>query len=100
MDYIGFAYALIIAVGGIIGFVKAGSAMSLLMGLLFGVLSAFGAYQTSKDPRNFWVLLLSSVFLGGLMSYRAYNSGKFMPPGLVALLSILMIIRLAPRLLK
>jgi len=100
MDYIGFGYALTVATGGVIGYVKAGSAMSLLMGLLFGGLSAFGAYQTSQDPANFWILLGSSGFLGGMMGYRAFMSGKFMPAGLVASLSILMVIRLLPRLLK
>lgn len=100
MDYLGFGYALTVATGGVIGYVKAGSTVSLLMGLLFGGLSGFGAYQTSQDPGNFWILLASSGFLGGLMGYRSFNSGKFMPAGLVATLSILMVVRLLPRLLK
>jgi len=100
MDLIGFGYSLAVATGGVIGYIKAGSAVSLLMGLVFGGLSAFGAYQTSQDPDNFWILLGSSGFLGAMMGYRSYMSGKFMPAGLVASLSILMVIRLLPRLLK
>ena len=34
-----------------------GSAMSLVMGILFGLLLAFGASQTSKNPKNIWVVL-------------------------------------------
>lgn len=99
MDFFGFGYAAIVATGGIIGYVKAGSAISLAMGLLFGGLSAFGAYQTSQDPRNFYVLLLTSGSLMALMGYRFMNSGKFMPAGLVAALSLLMVVRLLPRLM-
>ena len=34
-----------------------GSTVSMIMGLVFGGLSAFGAVQTSHDPRNAWVSL-------------------------------------------
>jgi len=98
MDLLGFGYASIVAVGGIIGYVKAGSVTSMAMGLLFGGISAIGAYQTSQDPRNCTILLMSSGILLGVMGMRFYGSGKFMPAGLVATLSLLMVLRLAPRL--
>lgn len=100
MDYFAYGYALTVAAGGVIGYVKAGSVMSLVMGLLFGGLSAYGALLMSKDPRNFWLLFLSSAVLGGIMGYRAMNSGKFMPAGLVATISLLMFLSLVPKLFK
>jgi len=99
-DYLGFGYALLIGVGGFIGYVKAGSVMSLAMGLVFGAISGFGAYQISQNPNNYLLLLCSSGFLTVLMGYRASQSGKFMPSGLVATLSLLMFIRLVMRMVK
>ena len=43
MDHLGYLYAFLIAGGGIMGYVKAGSLMSLAMGLLFGTLAGLGA---------------------------------------------------------
>eukprot|EP00914_Ancora_sagittata_P012904 GHVO01024930.1.p1 GENE.GHVO01024930.1~~GHVO01024930.1.p1 ORF type:complete len:101 (+),score=11.60 GHVO01024930.1:76-378(+) len=100
MDILGAGYAAVIAAGGIMGYVKAGSTVSMMMGLLFGGVSGFGAYQMGQDPKNFGVLLLSSGVLTGVMGYRALNSGKFMPAGLVASLSLLMVMRLAPKLMN
>ncbi|RHZ79373.1 hypothetical protein Glove_149g36 [Diversispora epigaea] len=88
-DYIGYAYSFTVALGGIIGFVKAGSTMSLAAGLTFGCLAAFGANRVSKNSKNVGVALTVSVLLLGLMGFRFYKSGKFMPAGLVTVLSLL-----------
>merc|ERR1712002_193750 len=89
-DYFGFGYALTIAAGGIVGYLKAGSTASLGMGLLMSGLSGVGAHQMSQNPNNYYLLLGSSSLLTVIMGSRFYNSGKFMPAGLVATLSILM----------
>ncbi|KAI0209820.1 Transmembrane protein 14C [Lamellibrachia satsuma] len=99
MDYIGFGYAAAVAAGGIVGYVKAGSFISLVMGLIFGSLSAVGSYQTSRNPKDFYLLLMTSATLMSIMGYRSINAGKFMPSGLVATLSLMIVVRLAPRLL-
>ncbi|XP_064617138.1 transmembrane protein 14C-like [Liolophura sinensis] len=99
-DIISIVYASVVAIGGIIGYVKAGSSMSLAMGLSCGGLMGIGAYQTSVDPRNIWLSLAVSALLTCVMGYRFSNSGKFMPAGLVASLSILMLIRFGSRLLQ
>ncbi|XP_041359710.1 transmembrane protein 14C-like [Gigantopelta aegis] len=99
LDIISFAYAATIAVGGIIGYVKAGSVPSLAMGLASGVLMGFGAYQTSNDPKNVVVSLAVTGVLTVVMGARFYNSGKFMPAGLVATLSLLMLLRCGYRLM-
>lgn len=94
-DYISYGYALAVIAGGIAGYAKAGSVTSLAAGVVFGGLAAFGAYQISQDPRRLQVALLTSGALLAVMSYRFYNSRKFMPAGLVAGLSLVQTIRLA-----
>ncbi|XP_005098956.1 transmembrane protein 14C [Aplysia californica] len=97
LDLITAAYAATIATGGIIGYVKAGSAPSLAMGVACGTLMMFGAFQMGQDPKNITLSLVTSAVLTGVMGYRFSNSGKFMPAGLVGTLSLLMVIRLAYR---
>ncbi len=92
-DLIAFAYAATVAIGGIIGYVKKGSLMSGVMGLAFGGMAGYGAYQTSVNPANYAVSLGVSAALTGVMGYRFVNSGKFMPAGLVAVLSVAMLLR-------
>ncbi|OQR69805.1 transmembrane protein 14C isoform 1 [Tropilaelaps mercedesae] len=94
VDFLGFAYAAIVALGGVMGYVKAGSVMSLGAGLTFGSLAAVGACQLSVDPARYQSLLVVSCILATLMGYRFANSGKFIPAGLVATLSIATALRL------
>ncbi|XP_074549977.1 transmembrane protein 14C [Halichoeres trimaculatus] len=99
-DWIGYGYAALIASGGAIGYVKAGSVPSLAAGLLFGGLAGFGAYQISNDPNNVWVSLATSGALTGVMGKRFYGSRKFMPAGLMAGASLLMVGKLSLALLQ
>ncbi len=96
-DIVSYAYAAAVAAGGLMGYVKKGSVVSGLMGLAFGSLAGFGAYQTSKDPSNYYLSLGVSTILTGVMGSRALNSGKFMPAGLVAILSLGMVARFGVR---
>ncbi|XP_062967438.1 transmembrane protein 14C-like [Cynocephalus volans] len=91
LHWFGFSYAALIASGGIIGYAKAGSMLSLAARLLFRGLTGLGAYQLSQDLRNVWVFLLTSGTLAGVMGMRFYHSGKFMPAGLIAGASLLMV---------
>merc|ERR1712198_280836 len=96
-DLISYAYAATVAAGGVIGYVKAGSVPSLGAGLLFGSILGYGAHQLSENPNNYYLTLGTSTLLGGMMGMRYMNSGKFMPPGLVAVLSLAMVVRLGSR---
>jgi len=96
-DLISVAFASTVALGGVMGYVKAKSTYSLIAGLAFGGILGFGAYQTSVNPRNYYLTLGTSAVLGAFMGYRAFNSGKFMPAGLVATLSLLMVLRFTVR---
>ncbi|KAK3091766.1 hypothetical protein FSP39_022452 [Pinctada imbricata] len=86
LDIASAAYAVTIAAGGLLGYVKAGSVPSLAAGLAFGSVMGIGAYQTSQNPDNYGLSLATSTVLAGLMGYRFATSGKFMPAGLVATL--------------
>ncbi|XP_075907214.1 transmembrane protein 14C-like isoform X2 [Nelusetta ayraudi] len=100
VDWVGYGYAALIASGGAIGYAKAGSVPSLAAGLLFGSLAGFGAYQISNDPSNVWVSLATSGALTGVMGKRFYGSRKFMPAGLMAGASLLMVGKLSLALLQ
>eukprot|EP01083_Nonionella_stella_P185574 677038_1 len=94
---ISLPYAFIVTIGGLIGFLKKGSGMSLLMGLLFGGLSAalgWSAYQkyfsNSPDRNEIVGGLICSGILSFVMCQRWSKSGNFMPAGLVGTLSVAM----------
>ncbi|POI20606.1 hypothetical protein CIB84_015647 [Bambusicola thoracicus] len=57
VDWIGFAYAALLAVGGVIGYTRKGSKISLAAGLTFGSVAGYGAYCVTRDPRNVKILL-------------------------------------------
>jgi uncharacterized membrane protein (UPF0136 family) len=99
-DIFSYAYAFTVLAGGLAGYAKAGSIPSLAAGVLFSSIAAFGAYQTSNNPASVHTGLLASGTLMTFMGYRFINSGKFMPAGLVAVLSAAQLIRLGVRLTK
>ncbi|XP_042289140.1 transmembrane protein 14A [Thunnus albacares] len=94
VDWIGFSYAAAIALGGFMGYKRRGSVMSLMAGLVFGGLSAYGAYNLCHDPRDIKVSLLASGVLSVVMGMRYKKSGKLMPAGIMSGLSLLMVFRL------
>lgn len=94
MDWIGFSYAAAVIFGGFMGYKRKGSVMSLIAGLFFGGLSAYGAYNVSNDPKNILVSLASSGLLAVVMGMRYKKSGKLMPAGIMSGLSFLMVFRL------
>lgn len=97
VDLVTYVYAATVGVGGLVGYFKAGSVPSLGAGLLFGSLLGYGAYQMSANPANYYLTLGTSTVLGGIMGMRFLNSGKFMPPGLIAVMSLAMVARLGAR---
>ncbi|XP_061693761.1 transmembrane protein 14A [Syngnathoides biaculeatus] len=94
LDWIGFGYAAGILLGGYMGYKRKGSVMSLMAGLVFGGLSAYGAYNTSNKPTDIKVLLFTSGLLSVVMGTRYKKSGKLVPAGIMTILSLLMVFRL------
>ncbi|CAD5212192.1 unnamed protein product [Bursaphelenchus xylophilus] len=87
-DVYGVGYGALVTLGGVIGFLKAGSWPSFIAGAGFGLAAVYGGLN-----HNFEILAGVSGLLSILMGLRFYNSGKVMPAGLVASLSIIMFIR-------
>ncbi|EGC37528.1 hypothetical protein DICPUDRAFT_91611 [Dictyostelium purpureum] len=92
MSALVYAYAVLLAIGGIIGYLKAGSMPSLVMGVLSGAAVGYSANLTVTNRRlgTQLTLFLSFVLLL-IMGSRFYNSQKFMPAGLVALFSFIVL---------
>ncbi|KAI8343723.1 transmembrane protein 14C-like protein [Chlamydoabsidia padenii] len=99
-DYPGYLYSLLVFTGGVIGYVKAGSVISLVASSVFGLAGAYGATLVSRDPKNVVFSLVVSSVLLFIMGSRFSKSGKFMPAGLVSLLSLIMVARYGYRLLQ
>ncbi|CAJ1067526.1 transmembrane protein 14A [Xyrichtys novacula] len=68
--------------------------MSLMAGLVFGGLSAYGAYNISNDTKDIKVSFLAAGVLSLVMGMRYKKSGKLMPAGIMSGLSLLMVFRL------
>ncbi|KAH0954838.1 hypothetical protein HN011_009642 [Eciton burchellii] len=93
VDIPSFIYSAAVAGGGIYGYVKSKSIVSLGAGLLFGSVMGYGAYQMYQDPKNITLFLGTNAVLGGIMWMRFQNTGKLMPPGVIAICSTLMVVR-------
>ncbi|XP_056105348.1 transmembrane protein 14Cb [Rhinichthys klamathensis goyatoka] len=100
VDWLGYGYAALITIGGIVGCVKAGSFISLVTGLMFGIAAFFGAYQMSKNDKDIWVSMGTSGSLTALMGARFLSSWKIMPAGLMAGASLLMFLRIGVKVLQ
>ncbi|XP_056326548.1 transmembrane protein 14A [Danio aesculapii] len=94
VDWLGFAYAAALLFGGFLGYKRKGSVVSLIAGLFFGTASAYGALRITLDPQNYGISLLSAGVLAAVMGMRFRKSGKLMPAGIMAGLSLLMVIRI------
>jgi uncharacterized membrane protein (UPF0136 family) len=86
-------YALLLAVGGVIGYVKAGSRPSLIAGSI-SALAALLALGLSIGNNRWGVPLglMLSIALFVLFGYRyAVKTRKFMPSGLLAVASLVVL---------
>lgn len=91
--YLFAVYALLLAMGGFIGWLKASSMMSLYAGVGSGALlliSSHFIYRSSKLAFIFslWVTIMLTSFF----SLRFAKTGNFMPGGLMALLGLLLLV--------
>jgi uncharacterized membrane protein (UPF0136 family) len=94
-------YALIIAAGGVMGYVSAKSTISLVSGLISGalLLAAFGL--TFRNPKlGFGFAALIALALGIFFLIRFLETGKWMPAGISVALSALMLILMLWSLLR
>ena len=84
-----WAYGVLMAVGGVIGYVKVRSKASLLSGVGFGLMLLASGYEVWRGSRK--GLAASAVMAALLMAIfavRLVKTRRFMPAGVLALLSL------------
>lgn len=86
-------YAVLLIVGGVIGFVKGRSRPSLIAGVASGLIAILAAVisATSNEDGGFSLALALAVVLFVFFGYRASITRKFMPGGLLAIASVVVI---------
>jgi uncharacterized membrane protein (UPF0136 family) len=87
-------YGVLLAVGGLIGFFKAGSRPSLIAGMLSAVAAfvALGLSIGKSSQMGVGLGSLLSIVLFVLFGYRyAVKTGKFMPSGMLAVISLVVL---------
>ena len=90
---IAIVYGIIIALGGIMGYVKAHSGESLLTGVASGVVLIIAGLVMRRGVRaGFVVAILVTLGLLGFFVPRFLNSHKMMPAGMTIVLSVLALI--------
>lgn len=91
-----FVFGLLIALGGIMGFVKSGSQASLISGSVFGLALIVSAYFISRGKIAAQYIALGLTFiLDALFTYRYAKSLHFFPAGFLSLASLAVLIVVA-----
>jgi len=91
-----FVYGILIALGGLMGFVKGGSTISLILGGSFGVALLISAYFISKGKIAAQYVALGLTFLlDGVFTHRFAKTLHFFPTGFLSLLSLAVLIVVA-----
>eukprot|EP01134_Creolimax_fragrantissima_P004101 CFRG4101T1 len=81
--------AVLMAGGGLVGFLKKRSVPSLIAGFTFAGLYGYSSYLISTNEEiGHDLAAAASTILTLSMSRRALKSGKFMPAGMVATLGL------------
>lgn len=94
------AYGILAIVGGIIGYVQARSQVSLISGIISGLLLILAAYFQLQGQS--WGLILAAVVTGVLVvvfAGRLAKTRKLMPAGLMTGLGVLALVVMVHQLL-
>src|SRR5947209_284652 len=88
-DIILWVYIVLLVIGGLIGFLKAGSKVSLIMSVAFAALLSLCAAHIISPTRT--AETLADVILAALLvvfGIRLAKTKKFMPAGLMLVLTV------------
>lgn len=88
-----FGYGILVLIGGIFGYLKAKSKVSLLSGGISGLLIMVAAYLQLQG--QIWGLNLAALIIGILVvffAFRLVKTRKFMPAGLMIILGVLSLV--------
>jgi len=87
-------YGILVAAGGVMGYVKSQSTPSLIAGGVSGIALVGSAVAMMKGSytAGWWIALLVALVLLGFFVSRALSGGfKMMPGGMVIILSLIVI---------
>lgn len=88
-------YGLILIAGGAIGYVRAGSLVSLVAGVVFGLAAMAAGALAFRSPSAGLVMGFAlSLTVGALFAWRFISTRALMPAGITLVLSVLMVISL------
>ena len=86
-------FGLLTIAGGLMGYIKAGSTASLIAGSISGVLLLVAAFLLPGHVvAGLTIAIIVSLLLAGRFLPAFFRTGKLMPNGIMALLSILGIV--------
>lgn len=94
MQVILLFYSLIILTGGLIGFFKADSQISLIAGLGFGLTLLICSLCFKKKWASYLALILTFL-LDAFFTQKFLKTMSFMPSGMLSLLSLAVLMTLA-----
>lgn len=86
-------FAILTIAGGIVGYVKAGSVISVIAGSISGILLLLAAWLMPEHrAAGLIIALVVSVLLAGQFAPKFFKTHKVMPAGLMSLLSLIGIV--------
>jgi uncharacterized membrane protein (UPF0136 family) len=86
-------YGILVLVGGIIGYAQAQSMISLIAGLVFGVIVVISGWLAWQGmAAGVYVAAGSAMLLGLFFGYRLSVTGNFMPAGMMLTLSFVALV--------
>lgn len=92
-SWIVLIYAIIVAAGGVMGYLKANSLASLIAGGGAGIILAGSSIAMMKDAyqAGWWIALAVTVLLLARFGMAALKEFKMMPGGLVIIMSLIVL---------
>jgi uncharacterized membrane protein (UPF0136 family) len=86
-------FGILTIAGGIVGYVKAGSVISIIAGSISGILLLVAAWlMPDHQAAGLILALVVSVLLAGQFVPKFFSTHKVMPAGLMSVLSVLGIV--------
>ena len=86
-------YGVLMFGGGFMGYVKAGSKMSLIMGTVSAIVIIVGLYLSKANTQmGYGLISAMSALLVVTFIIRLVKTGSFMPSGMLVILSIIAVV--------
>lgn len=90
MQFFPILFGILTIVGGLMGYIKAGSTTSLMAGGISGALILLFATMWLKNSKMGWMgTFLVTLVLGGWFANKFLATGAMMPAGMMVVLSLI-----------